>query len=218
MSYSYIYSSFFLSTRCSLFFSPFSQRLHALFFRGAFLVYGLVIFNPSPPLVGHVDDLLDACPIRNLLEVLWVAVSWNILAHGSFPHKCGQLVRCWAFNVVVTAFFSDISWFTVNSFIWNLSLEVWYPLSRYSLGNRAPTPHNAPRGSLGPWETTFVRHYLSLSHCPTCLSYCSSILELPYILGHGPRSNTSTQLIYPHTPIFLLGGSLLIRLMWYDLK
>ena len=68
--------------------SHFSQRLHALFFTGVFPLYGPVIFKPSPPLVGHVDDLLDACPIRNLLEVLWVAVNWDIFAQWSFPHKC----------------------------------------------------------------------------------------------------------------------------------
>ena len=111
-----------------------------------------------------------------------------------------QFVRCRTFNVVVVAFFSDISWFTVDSFIWSLSLEVWYLLARYSLGDRAPTSHNAFWGSLDPWETTFIRHYLSLSssHCPTRLSYCLTILELPYILGHGPRPNSLTRLIYPH--------------------
>ena len=184
---------------------------------GVVSLYSSILFNPNLPLVDYVSDLLDACPIKNLLETLWVVVSWNILAYGSFPHKYDQLVKCRTFNVVVAVFFSDSSWFTVDSFIWSLSLEVWYPLSRYSLGNGAPTPYNAPRGSLGPRETTFVCHYLSLSHCPTRLSYCSTILELPYILRHGSRPNTPTRLIYPHAPIFLLGGSLLIRLMWYNL-
>ena len=107
------------------------------------------------------------------------------------------MVRCRTFNVVAVAFFSNIYWF-----IWSLSLEVWYPLTRYSLGDQAPIPHNASQGSLDPRKTTFVHHYLSLSlsssRCPTRLSYYSTILRLPYILGHGPQPNTPTRLIYPH--------------------
>ena len=71
----------------------------------------------SLPLVDYVSDPLDACPIRTLLETLYVAIRLNITVHASFPHKYGQLVRCRTFNVVVTTFFSDISWFTVHSFI-----------------------------------------------------------------------------------------------------
>ena len=64
-----------------------------------------------------------------------------------------------------------------------------------------PIPHNISRGSLDHWETTFVHHYLSLSLSlsSTSLSYYSTLLELPYILGHGPRPYTPTQLIYLHT-------------------
>ena len=54
---------------------------------------------------------------------------------------------------------------------------------------------------MDPWETQFVCCYLSLSstHCPTHLSYCLTILGLPYILGHGPCPNTPPLLIYPHS-------------------
>ena len=63
------------------------------------------------------------------------------------------MVRCRTFNVVVvTVFFSNISWFTVDSFIWSLSLEVWCPLCMVS--SRQPDsdpPQHFPRkfGSLG---------------------------------------------------------------------
>ena len=93
----------------SFLFFFFSLRLHAPFFTGAFPLYSLVLFNPSLPLVDNVSDLLDACPIRTLLEALGVVVRLNILVLALFPHKCGQGIRCRTFNVVVAAFFSDIS-------------------------------------------------------------------------------------------------------------
>ena len=41
----------------------------------ALLLYGLPLYlHPSLSLVDHVDDLLDAYPIKTLLEVLGVAV------------------------------------------------------------------------------------------------------------------------------------------------
>ena len=53
-------------------------------------LYSLPLYlHPSLPLVDHVDDLLDACPIRTLLEALDVAVRLNIHVLASFPHKCG---------------------------------------------------------------------------------------------------------------------------------
>ena len=73
--------------------------------------------DPNLPLVDDVDDLLYACPIKILLETLFVVVRLNITVQASFPHKCGQLVRCRIFNVVVAAFFSNISQFTVDSFL-----------------------------------------------------------------------------------------------------
>ena len=73
-------------------------------------LYSLPFYlHPSLPLVNHVDDLLDACSIRTLLEALDVAVRLNIPVLAPFPHKCGQGIRCRIFNVVVAAFFSDIS-------------------------------------------------------------------------------------------------------------
>jgi len=60
---------------------------------------------------------MDAYPIIALLEPLYIAVRLNITVQTSFLHKCSQLVRYKKFNVVVAAFFSDISWFTVNSLI-----------------------------------------------------------------------------------------------------
>ena len=72
-----IFTQVYLSTRYS-FFSFLLLRLHAPMnpiFMGAFPLYGPVIFNPSPSLVDHVSDLLDACPIGNLLETLWVVVN-----------------------------------------------------------------------------------------------------------------------------------------------
>ena len=124
MKCSYIHPS--LSKYKAFFsFSPFLPRFPTLFFIGGISLYSPILFNPNLQLVDHIGNLLNACPIINFLEALWVAVNWDILAQGSFPHKCGKLVRCRTFNVVVATFFSDIFWFTVDSFIWNLSLEVW---------------------------------------------------------------------------------------------
>ena len=117
-----IFTQVYLSTRCS-FFSSFFLRLLAPFFMGAFPLYGPIIFNPNPPLANHVGDFLDACPIRNLLENLWVAVNWDIFAHRSFPHKCGQLVRCRTFNAMVAAFSPYISSFVVRYLPWSLSIK-----------------------------------------------------------------------------------------------
>ena len=106
LSLSLSHFSFFLP----FFISQFSQ--------GSFLYIVLLPFNPSLPSVDCVSDLLDACPIRALLEPLYIAVRLNATIQASFPHKCGQMVRCRTFNVVVvTVFFSNISWFTVDSFI-----------------------------------------------------------------------------------------------------
>ena len=80
-------------------------------------LYSLPSFDLSLPLVDYVDDHLDACPIRALLEILCITVRLNTTIHASFPHKCGQLVRCKTFNVVEVAFFSDISQFTVDYFL-----------------------------------------------------------------------------------------------------
>ena len=201
MKCSYIHSSFFKYKMFSLFFFFFFVSDYIPHFsQESFLYIVLFLFNPSLPSVDCISDLLDACPIRALLEPLCVVVKLNITVQTSFSHKCGQLVRCRTFNVVIATFFSNISWFIVDSFIWSLSLEAWYPLARYSLGNRALIPHNVSQGSLDPQETTFVRHYLSLSSslCSTSLSYYLTLLRLPYILGLGPQPNTLTQLIYPH--------------------
>ena len=66
-------------------------------------------FHPSLPLVDQISDLLDVYPIRTFLKPLCVAIRLNITVHASLPYKCGKLVKCRAFNVVVLAFFSDIS-------------------------------------------------------------------------------------------------------------
>ena len=52
-------------------------------------LYSLTLLDPSSPLVDYVGDLLDACPIRTLLETLCVAVRLNVTVQASFPHKCG---------------------------------------------------------------------------------------------------------------------------------
>ena len=72
-------------------------------------LYSLTLFNPSLPLVDFVGDPLDACPIKTLLETLYVAVRLNMTVQVLFPHKCSQLIRCKTFNMVVAAFFLDIS-------------------------------------------------------------------------------------------------------------
>ena len=153
MKCSYILSSFFKYKLSSLFYLFFfSQWFPPISHEGSFLYIVIFLFNPNLSSVDCISDLLDAYPIRALLEPLCVIARLNITAQASFPHKCGQLVSCKTFNVVVATFFLDISWFTVNSFIWNLSLEEWYPLAWYSLSNRAPIPpQRFPRkfGSLG---------------------------------------------------------------------
>ena len=154
----------FLSTRCSLYilFVFFSDYIPH-FSWGSFLYIVLFLFNPNLPLFDCISDLLDTCPIRALLETLCVVVRLNITIQASFPHKFGQLVRCRTFNVVVAAFFLNISWFTVESFLRSSSSKVWLPLARYSLGNWVPTLYNTSRGSLAPQETPHARHHLSLS-------------------------------------------------------
>ena len=167
MKCSYILSSFFkykLSSLFCLFF--FSQWFPPISHEGSFLYIVIFLFNPSLSSVDCISDLLDAYPIRALLEPLCVIARLNITAQASFPHKCDQLVSCKTFNVVVATFFLDISWFTVNSFIWNLSLEEWYPLAWYSLSNRVPIPHNISQGSLDPRETTFYSSLLVLILAP----------------------------------------------------
>ena len=42
---------------------------------GAFPLYNPSILHPNLPLVDLIDDLLDVCPIQNLLEALWIAVN-----------------------------------------------------------------------------------------------------------------------------------------------
>ena len=108
-----IFTQVYPSTRCSfLFFLP--SPITCLFFMRAFPLYSPSILHPNLPLVDLIDDLLDACPIQNLLEALWRAVNWDIIIRVSFPHKCGQLVRCKVFTVVVVAFFPNISSFVVG--------------------------------------------------------------------------------------------------------
>ena len=122
------------------------------------------------------------------------------------------MVRCRTFNVIGVVFFSDISWFTVESFILSLSLEVWYLLARYSLGDQAPTSHNTSQGSLDPRETTFVRHYLSLSlsHCP--------IVPHAYLTVR-PSSDYPTFLCMTHGSILLFGSFIpTIIIFWLNYK
>ena len=102
MKCSYIHSSL---SKYKIFYSFSPFRLPFSLFKGVISLYSPILFNPNLPLVDHVGNLLDTYPIRNLIEALWVAVDWDILAHGSFPHKYGQLVRCRTFNVVVVPFF-----------------------------------------------------------------------------------------------------------------
>ena len=117
-----IFTQASLSTRYSLSpsfscFSFFLRDYMPQFSQGSFLYIVLLPFNPSLPSVDCVSDLLDACPIRALLEPLCVVVRHNITIQASFPHKCSQFIRCRTFNVVVVALFTDISQFIVDSFI-----------------------------------------------------------------------------------------------------
>ena len=66
MKCSYVYSSFFKVQGVL----SFPLRLHAPFFMGVISLYSPILFNPNLSLVDHVSNLLDACLIRNLLEVL----------------------------------------------------------------------------------------------------------------------------------------------------
>ena len=120
----------------------------------AFPLYSPSILHPNLPLVDLIDDFLDACPIQNLLEALWRAVNWDIIIHVSFLHKCGQLVRCKAFTVVVIAFFPNISSFVVGYLSWSLFSKDWLPFVQYSWGGWVPTFHNAFPRMLNSSETT----------------------------------------------------------------
>ena len=76
-------------------------------FRVFFLFYTTFLLSSYPPRVGQIVGV-DHCPISTFLKSLVVAVRLKITVQVSLPHKCGQLVRCRAFNAVVTAFFLDI--------------------------------------------------------------------------------------------------------------
>ena len=56
-------------------FSPFLLRFRTPFFTRSISFYSPILFNLNIPLVDHVGDLLDACPIKNVLQSLWVVVS-----------------------------------------------------------------------------------------------------------------------------------------------
>ena len=145
-------------------------------------------FHLSLPLVDQVDDFLDACPIKTFLRL-------NITIQALLPYKCNQMVKCRTFNVVVAAFFSYFSQFTVDSSLSCLSSKAWLPLVRYLLGGRPLDSHIASRGSLAHQETSLVSCYrpLSLAHQPTCPFYCLTVLGLLGILRRGPQPNTHTQ-------------------------
>ena len=117
MKCSYIHSSFSKYKTFSPCFVCFSNCYIPHFSLGFLLYIVLFLFNPSLPPVNCISDLLNTCHIKALLKPLCVAVKFSITIYASFPHKCGQLVRCRTFNVVVATFFSDISWFIMDSFI-----------------------------------------------------------------------------------------------------
>ena len=174
----------------------------------AFPLYSPSILHPNLPLVDLIDDFLDACPIQNLLEALWRAVNWDIIIHVSFSHKCGQLVRCKAFTVVVIAFFLDISSFVVGYLSWSLFSKDWLPFVQHSRGGWVPTFHNAfPRklGFSGPTISSLLSFFV--------LSLLIPKLNRPWDHPRAsmcPRAwpNSLTQLTYPHSFILLYFYSL----------
>ena len=113
----FLYSLKFLLVQDVLSFSLSLNDYIPHFSLGSFLCIVLFIFNPSLLFVDCINDVLDACSIRALLEPLCVVVRLNLTVQVLFPHKCNQLVRCRTFNMVIVTFFSDISWFTVDFFI-----------------------------------------------------------------------------------------------------
>ena len=117
MKCSYIHSSLSKYKMFPLSFVCFSSDSIPHFSQRSFLYIVLFLFNLNFPLVDCISDLLDACPIKSLLNPLCVTVRLNITVQTSFPHKRGQLVRCRTFNVVIAAFILDFSWFTVDFFI-----------------------------------------------------------------------------------------------------
>ena len=112
---SYIHLSLSKYKMFPLSFVCFSSDSIPHFSQRSFLYKVLFLFNLSLPPVDCISDLLDACPIKALLKPLCVTVRLNITIQASFPHKCGQLVRCRTFNVVVATFILDFSRFTVDS-------------------------------------------------------------------------------------------------------
>ena len=117
MKCSYILSSFFKYKLSSLFCLFVCLVIPPNFSQESFLYLLLFLFNLSLPSVDYISNILDACPIKALLELLCVAVGLNITIQASFPHKCSQLVKCKTFNLVVVTFFLDISRFIVDYFI-----------------------------------------------------------------------------------------------------
>ena len=80
MRSSYIYSG--LSKVLGVLLS--SLKLLVSFFMKVISLYSLLLFDHSLPLVDYVDDLLDACPIRALLETLCVVVRLNTTVRRHF--------------------------------------------------------------------------------------------------------------------------------------
>ena len=191
---SYIHSSLSKYKMFPFSFVCFSSDSIPHFSYTSFLYIVLFLFNLSFPPVDCISDLLDACPIKALLNPLCVTVRLNITVQTSFPHKCSQFVRCRTFNVVVAAFILDFSRFTVDSFIWSLFLEVWYPPTQYSLGDWAPIPHNASRGILG-------RQLLFIITYP-----CPRPIALQAYLTVWPSSGYPTSSSMAHGPILLFGS------------
>ena len=68
MKCSYIHSSLSKYKVFFLFFFP--SQITCPFFMGAFPLYNPSILHPNLSLVDLIDDLLDVCPIQNLLEAL----------------------------------------------------------------------------------------------------------------------------------------------------
>ena len=108
MKCSYIHLGLSKYKMFPLHFVCFSSEYIPHFSWESFLYTVIFLFNPNFPPIDYISDFMDVCPIKFFLEPLCVAVRLNVIVQISFPHKCGQLVRCRAFNVVIAVFFSNI--------------------------------------------------------------------------------------------------------------
>ena len=98
-------------------FLPFSLSFLIPSYERSFTLYSFLLDHLHRTLVYHLNLYSSICLIKHLF---WLSVNsggWDYTVQRSSPHKCGQKSCCNVFNVVVAAFFLDISMFLPSSYV-----------------------------------------------------------------------------------------------------